>query len=646
MHLLSVENISKSYTDKALLDSISLSINEGDKIGLIGVNGTGKSTLLRIIAGVEKPDKGEVVKNSRVTLAYLSQEPQFDPDAPVLEQVFKGDPVMELIQEYNQAVANPNSSSESISRLSRQMDMMGAWNLETEARTILSKLDCRNFDAKMGTLSGGQKKRVALAGALAQPSDVLIMDEPTNHLDSEAIEWLEQYLIKRKGALLMITHDRYFLDRVVNQIIELDRGNLYSYRGTYTYFLQKKIEREEFESTREQKRRSLLKKELAWIRSGAKARTTKQKARIERFERLKGQKEAGPREKLEISVAGSRLGKKIIELEQVTKGYDNVTLINDFSLILKREDRIGIVGPNGSGKTTLLNLMSGNVGPDSGRVILGETVKTGLYSQELPIIDENLRVIEYVKEDTGYITTAEGEKISASQMLERFLFSPDLQWSPVKKLSGGEKRRLNLLKVLLEGPNVLLLDEPTNDLDVETLSILEDYLDNFAGSVIAVSHDRYFLDRMAQKIFAFECNGKIQQYPGNYSQYKKKKEKAVKDSQEAGGAGLAGSKTKKADVNPASNKTNTGLKTDHDRPLKLSYKEQKEYDEIEEVIHELEEKMENLQAEIEAAGSDYVLLERLCSEQAELEEELSEKMDRWVYLDELAEKTGKKPQKN
>jgi len=668
MHLLSAENISKSYSEKTLLNNISLGISDGDKIGVIGINGTGKTTLLKIIAGVEQPDTGEIIKGSKLQVAYLSQEPDFDPDTRVLDHVFKGSPAFDLVREYNRAIADPETPGEEIARLAREMDAQEAWNLESEARTILTKLGCDFFDAQMGTLSGGQKKRVALAAALLKPSDLLILDEPTNHLDSDAIEWLEDYLSNKKGALLMVTHDRYFLDRVANRIIELDRGNLYSYTGNYSYFLAKKLERDEIAQAREEKRRNVMRKELAWIKRGAKARTTKQKARIQRFEQLKEEKYSGPNPKLEISVAGSRLGKKIIELEHVSKAYDGITLIDDFSLILTREDRIGIVGPNGCGKTTLLNLMAGKVAPDKGTVEIGETVKVGFYSQDMPIIDEKQRVIEYIREDAEQITTAEGETISAAQMLERFLFTPDLQWSLVQKLSGGEKRRLNLLKVLVGGPNVLLLDEPTNDLDVETLSILEDYLDHFKGAVIAVSHDRYFLDRLAERIYAFEGSGAIVQYPGNYSQYKERKERELREQTEngladewaktgkgsrtgdrAGGRGTlkaGGQQAKKAAGAQAGQKQAQGTdlgpeKAQKEKPFKLSYKEKKELEEIEGVISTLEEKIEKLQAEIEAAGSDYVALERLCSEQAETEKLLNEKLERWVYLNELAEKVGK-----
>lgn len=667
MHLLSVENISKSYSEKTLLKDISLGISEGDKIGLIGINGTGKTTLLRIIAGLEKPDAGEIVKSNRLQIAFLSQDPDFDPETGVLEQVFRSNKVLDLVREYNLAIADPNASGEKIARLAREMDQQDAWSLESDARAILTKLGCDFFDAKMGTLSGGQKKRVALAGTLLQPAELMILDEPTNHLDSEAIEWLEQYLAKRKGALLMITHDRYFLDRVVNRIIELDSGVLYSYKGNYSYYLQKKLEREEIATAREEKRRNVLRKELAWIKRGAKARTTKQKARIQRFEQLKEQRFDNPVSRLEISVAGSRLGKKIVEMEQVSKGYDDLNLIEDFSLILDREDRIGIVGPNGSGKTTLLNLMSGMIAPDRGKVQIGETVKVGVYAQEMPQIDPSQRVIQYIREDAEQITTAEGETISAAQMLERFLFPPDLQWSLVEKLSGGERRRLNLLKVLVEGPNVLLLDEPTNDLDVETLAILEDYLEIFKGAIVAVSHDRYFLDRMADKLLVCEGDGRITCYPGNYTHYKERKERELRENRstvldnswlsEDNGHAKKFAKPSRGDRKGSGEAQETskdigskrkgngsrqiGGETGKEKPRKLSFKEQKEYDEIEGVISGLEEQIAALQTEIEAAGADYQLLDKLCCQAAELEGQLNEKLERWVYLNEIAEKSGK-----
>lgn len=629
MHLLSAENISKSYSEKKLLSGVNLALNEGDKIGLIGLNGTGKSTLLKIIAGVEKADGGTITRGTSVRIEYLPQNPVFDPEATVLEQVFKGNSmIMKLIRKYREAMLNQHTSSEQISKLTHEMEVLNAWNLESEARSVLTKLGVTEFDARVGTLSGGQKKRIVLAAALVNPSNILILDEPTNHLDNDSIDWLEQYLNKRKGSLLMITHDRYFLDRVVNHIIELDSGCLHIYKGNYSYFLEKKLERVEQEGSRERKRQRLLKKELAWIKKGAKARTTKQKARINRFDKLSEQSGDALDKKLHISVASSRLGKKIIELNQLSKSFGNIKVIDNFSFDLPRDDRIGIVGPNGSGKSTLLNIIFGTVKPDGGQVEIGETVKIGLYSQELQHIDGNLRVIEYIKERAEYMSTADGHQISASQMLERFLFSSTLQWSLIGNLSGGEKRRLNLLRVLMEAPNVLLLDEPTNDLDVETLTVLEDYLEDFTGAVIAVSHDRYFLDRMAEKIFSFEGNGRIVQYPGNYSDYKEKSSlnittnKNLEHSDEQNYPG-----ERKAE--PERRK---------EKQVKFSFHEQKEYEEIDNLIAEIEEKIKQLEAKIEQAFDDYVLLQELLNAKEELEQQLQIKMDRWVYLNELAER--------
>lgn len=633
MNLLSAENITKSYSEKKLLYGINMGISEGDKIGLIGINGTGKSTLLKIIAGVEKADEGEIIKGNSVRVEYLPQNPYFDPDATVLEQVFKGDSgIMKLIREYQEALRSQDVSTERISRLAHDMDVMNAWNLESEAGTILTKLGIGDFSAKIGALSGGQRKRVALAAALVNPSELLILDEPTNHLDNDATDWLEQYLNKRSGSLLMITHDRYFLDRVVNKIIELDRGNLYLYKGNYSYFVEKKIEREEIEEAGERKRKSLFRQELAWMKKGAKARTTKQKARIERFEKLSAQTGKGTDEKVQISVPSSRLGKKIIELEQVCKSFGGHRVIDGFSFTLARNDRVGVVGPNGSGKTTLLNILCGGVMPDSGKIEVGETVRIGLYSQEIQHIDGSLRAIEYIKEGAEYLSTAEGNKISASQMLERFLFPPALQWTLVEKLSGGEKRRLNLLRVLMEAPNVLLLDEPTNDLDIETLTILEDYLENFKGAVIAVSHDRYFLDKMAEKIFSFEGDGKVAQYPGNYSDFKKKFISYGQDNDnKKTSEGHHKTLDKRFATEPAKK----------ERPVKFTFKEKMEYAEIDNIIAAIEEEIKNINKKIEESFADYVLLQQLLKKKEDLDNQLAEKLERWVYLNELAEKIAK-----
>ncbi|MHB1127684.1 MAG: ABC-F family ATP-binding cassette domain-containing protein [Bacillota bacterium] len=634
MIVLSAEKISKSFTEKVLLDKINLGINEGDKIGLIGINGTGKTTLLKIIAGVEQADSGGISRGTGVRIEYLPQNPDFDPEATVLEQVYKGNSLMlKPIREYEEAVRSLDATSEKYSQLVQEMDTLNAWNLESEARTILTKLGVADFTARISTLSGGYKKRIALAAALVNPAELLILDEPTNHLDHQTINWLEQYLHKRKGSLLMITHDRYFLDRVVNQIIELDRGNLYAYKGNYGYYLEKKLERDEIEGATEQKRRKLLKKELAWIKKGAKARTTKQKARIDRFHNLSAEISDRPDEKLQISVASSRLGKKTIELEHVSKSFDAAKVIDDFSLALSRNDRVGVVGPNGSGKTTLLNMISGRLQPDSGTVEVGETVKIGLYSQELQHIDGSLRVLEYIREGAEYLSTAEGYKLSASQMLERFLFPSALQWALIDNLSGGEKRRINLLRVLMEAPNILLLDEPTNDLDIETLTVLEDYLEEFNGAVIAVSHDRYFLDRMAQRIFSFEANGKIVQYSGNYTDFKEKSSIHRQDSSDKEGDKAKGMAGQNANL-----KVKAEGEKQRTKPLKFSYHEQKEYTEIENVVAAIEDNIKMIETKINGAAADYMLLQQLVNEKNALEEQLREKMDRWVYLSELAEK--------
>jgi ATP-binding cassette subfamily F protein uup len=628
MNLLSAENISKSYSEKQLLNNISLGINEGDKIGLIGVNGTGKSTFLKILAGVEYPDDGRVITGNSVKIEYLLQNPVFDIEATVLEQIFNGNtPIMKLLREYEEALQNPNEDSEKIIKLTHKMDSMNAWSIESEAKTILTKLGVSDFNARVGSLSGGQRKRIALAAALINPSDLLILDEPTNHLDNDTIDWLEQYLNKRKGAVLMITHDRYFLDRIVNEIIELDAGNLYLYKGNYSIFLEKKAEREELEAASEKKRQSLFRKELAWIRRGAKARTTKQKARIDRFEALSDQLIDVSEEKLEISVGSSRLGKKVVELEHINKAFGEKKVIEDFSYIVLRNDRVGIVGPNGSGKSTLMNIITGRVKQDSGNLEIGETVKIGYYSQETSHMNESMRAIEYIKEAAEYIENAEGYKITASQMMERFLFSGTMQWTPIAKLSGGERRRLFLLRVLMEAPNVLLLDEPTNDLDIETLTILEDYLEDFPGAVISVSHDRYFLDRMAEKIFLFEGEGKIKQYTGNYSEFK-----------EVNAAELEANNRTVDKSKETVNKNSEPVDKNKEKPLKFSFKEQKEYEEIDTVVSKLESKIEETEEKINKTSSDYTLLQQLIADKQELEGQLEEKMERWVYLNELAEK--------
>jgi len=567
MNIISIENISKSFSEKPLLGDINLGIDDQDKIGVIGVNGTGKSTLLKLIAGIEEPDSGKIVRGNSVRIEYLPQNPEFDPDSTVKDYV-----------------------------------------TGFEIESVLTKLGIEDFGAKLGSLSGGQRKRVALAQALVNPAELLILDEPTNHLDNEAIDWLEQYLKRRKGALLMITHDRYFLDRVANEIVEIDNGTLYTYKGNYSYFLEKKLEREALEIASEKKRKSLYRNELAWMRQGAQARSTKQKARIDRFEKLGEQAVDLSKDKLDMGRSSTRLGRKIIELDHVSKSFEGVKYIDDFSYIVLRSDRIGVIGPNGAGKSTLMGLINGDIKPDSGILDIGPTVKIGMFSQETTHMPEDMRVIEYIREVALN---------SASQMLERFLFPPDKQWTPISKLSGGEKRRLYLLRVLTEEPNVLLLDEPTNDLDIETLTVLEDYLEDFEGAVIAVSHDRYFLDRMAESIFVFEGGGKIARHTGNYFDYTseisvvKSPEKALEKTSE----------TKTAQP--------------REKALKFSYKEQREFESIDDDIADLEKKLEEMEGSIQKASTDFEKLQKLLAEKGDLEEQLEYKMERWVYLNEL-----------
>ncbi|HOV27687.1 MAG TPA: ABC-F family ATP-binding cassette domain-containing protein [Pseudobacteroides sp.] len=630
MNILSAEGISKSYSEKILFNDISLGINDGDKIGLIGINGVGKSTLLKVIAGVETADTGKIIKGSTVRIGYLSQNPVLKSGVTVLNQVFEGDtPVMKLLREYRHTLhkfnENPDVQLEKkILAMTQDMDSLGAWDIESEAKTILTKLGINDFEADTDTLSGGQRKRVALATVLINPCELLILDEPTNHLDNDTVDWLENFLNNRKGALLMITHDRYFLDRVANRIIELDNGNLYSYEANYSKFLELKSEREELFKSSERKRQNLLRKELEWIRRGAKARSTKQKARIERFEKLQEQQGIASSENIEIMVGSSRLGRKIINIENLSKGYSGFNLISNFSYILKRDDRIGIIGPNGMGKTTLVKMIANRLKPDSGNIEYGETVKIGFFSQENEEMDHSLRVIEYIRQTAEYITTKEG-KISASQMLETFLFPPSMQWTPISKLSGGEKRRLYLLNILMSEPNVLILDEPTNDLDIQTLTILENYLDEFPGAVITVSHDRYFLDRIVNSIFAFEGNGFIKQYSGNYSDYQNFRKKSE-------------TQPRNNTQNFQKSKEKSPAKAVNDKPLKLSFKEQKEFETIDDEIANLEEALKNITVKIDEESSNFQLLPELLSEKEALEKQLEEKIERWAYLNELVEK--------
>lgn len=633
LHLMSIEHISKTHGEKTLFEDVTFGVEEGDRIGIIGVNGTGKSTFLKVVAGLEPADSGNVSVGSRVRIRMLAQDPVFASGETALEHVLGGDsPQLAAVRAYAAAMAelelhpgDPGRQERLIAANAR-MDELDAWQMESEAKTALARLGIVDANAPVDTLSGGQRKRVAMAAALLQPSDVLILDEPTNHIDNDSVAWLESMLQKRRGALLMITHDRYFLDRVSNRVIELDKGRAYFYEANYSRFLELKLEREEREAASEAKRQNLLRNELAWIRRGAQARSTKQKARIDRYEALKAQPRKEAAAKLDISVASARLGKKIVELDNVSKSYGSRTLIRGFSYIAVPEDRVGIVGRNGSGKSTLLKLIAGKLQPDAGSVTLGPTVKIGWFSQEHEEMDGGKRVLEYIREAAEQVRTAEGESVSASQMLERFLFPPAMQWSLISKLSGGEKRRLQLLRVLMEAPNVLLLDEPTNDLDIATLTVLEDYLDDFPGVVFVVSHDRYFLDRTVDRIAAFEGEGAVTLYVGHYSEYEEQAKRRAGSEQEETSAAA---KPKAAAPAPAA---------ERERPLKMSYKDQKDFESIEGWIADTEDRLAKVAADMEASGSDSFRLQELMAEQAQLEEKLNDLLERWTELSELAEK--------
>lgn len=627
--ILSAENLGHSYGVRTLFKNISFNIEEGDKIGVIGVNGTGKSTLLRDIATGE-PGEGKITKNGTCVIEYLPQDPAFDPDATVLEQVFRGEsPQLDVVRRYEEAVQQAEAEPENkaarqkLLALQQEMDSKFAWQMESEAKAVLDKLGITDLQQPMKELSGGQRKRVALAGVLVRPSDLLILDEPTNHMDNETVAWLEEVLQKRKGALLMVTHDRYFFDRVVNRTLEIDGGEGYLYTGNYSLFLQKREERRIAAAGAAQRLRNVYRRELAWISRGAEARRTKSKERIERFNELKKEvNNIKTEQQLEISSVGSRLGKTIIECEHIGLDYGGKTYIDDFNYVLLRNDRIGIVGPNGSGKSSLMDIIAGRLAPTRGTVKVGQTVKIGYFAQHSEFKDADCRVLEYIKNVSDYIETADGTRITAAQMLERFLFPPELQWVPVSKLSGGEKRRLYLLSVLMSAPNVLILDEPTNDLDIPTLSVLEDYLDTFNGAVIAVSHDRYFLDRFAGKIFAFMGGGEVRQFIGDYSRYEQARTEAQNLARQQERA--------QSTVKPQQ-------REDKQRAPKMTYKEKLEYEQIEQVIAQAEAELKMTEMEINACGTDFVKLTELTAKQQELTQRISDLTDRWAYLEELAE---------
>jgi len=641
MSLITIEHLTKSYTERLLFDDTAFSINEGEKVGLIGINGTGKSTLLKIVAGLEEPDDGSVVRRRNLYIRYLPQIPVFT----------AGDTVLDAIVRDN--ASEPHFSSRE--------------EIEASAKNILTRLGIYDFDEKVEHLSGGQRKRVALTSVLLSTADLLILDEPTNHLDSEMADWLEDYLKKFRGALLMITHDRYFLDSVTNRIVELDKGKLYSYQTNYEGFVKLKAERIDIAVASERKRQSILKTELAWMQRGARARSTKQKAHIQRYEALRDMDAPEFDKEVEMESISSRLGRTTVEVKDLCKSYGNKVLLKDFTYIFLKNDRVGIIGPNGSGKSTLMKMIAGWVQPDSGSIEIGQTVKIGYFSQENEAMDESLKIIDYIRNVAEYVQTKDGS-ISASQMLERFLFPGSVQYTTISRLSGGEKRRLYLLRILMDAPNVLLLDEPTNDLDIRTLTILEDYLDSFQGIVITVSHDRYFLDRMVRRIFAFEGDGKVVQYEGGFTDYQaayllkhpellggsagRGKNGAAGDSYgrgaagsvgAAGGNGAAGSLDQNAVDADGLNAAGAGKKSSqdgraHQKKLKFSYKEQREWDTIEDEIAGLEAEIEALDGQIAESATNYGKLNQLMAEKAEKEALLEEKMDRWMYLQELAEK--------
>ncbi len=636
MSILTLQNIKKDFGIKEILRDASFSIEPNDKVGLIGVNGSGKSTLLKMIAGIEPTDGGERLVKSGARIIYLPQQPEIDENLTVIDQVFADSgEQMQLVREYEDlshkiAQAEGSNLEALMSRLAtvtEKMESIGAWDLETKAKIVLSKLGIEDFDAMVKDLSGGYRKRIALAAALLNEPDLLMMDEPTNHLDAESVEWLQGYLARFSGAILLITHDRYFLDNVTNRILEIDRADLYTYSGNYSYYLEKKALQEDSVASSQRKHQGVLRRELEWLKRGPKARSTKQKARIDRISEMQDKEFKQAQGKVDIDTPGRRIGKKVIELENIAKSYDGRTLFKDFSYEFTPRDRIGIIGGNGAGKSTLMNIITGRIEPDQGKVDIGKTIHIGYFDQHsdtiLHALDENQRVIEYIKEVAEVVTTADGNKITASQMLEKFLFPPDQQYAPIHKLSGGEKRRLFLLQVLMEAPNVLILDEPTNDLDVQTLAILEDYLENFNGCVIVVSHDRYFLDRTVEFILAIEPGGEIRNYPGNYSVYLDYKKKADKQAkQEQVPEKSSASKAKNTSRSKSNDKTN--------KPL--SNFERREYEKLEAKIAQMETDKEKLEQDLAINCSDFTLVQELAAKLASLNEEIDSSTERWMEL--------------
>jgi ABC transport system ATP-binding/permease protein len=628
MKMLTGENVSKTYGEKQLFNNISFTIKEKERVGLIGINGTGKSSLLKIIASLDTPDDGKIITSKDYSITFLDQQPELDVEKTVLEQVFHGDaPILKLMRAYEKTLLELNLSpndtlvQEALFQLQKQMDALNGWDASTNAKSILMKLGIEDFSKKIGELSGGQKKRVALAQVLIAEPDLLILDEPTNHLDFDSVKWLEEYLSRYSGSILLVTHDRYFLDRVANRMFELDGGLLYSYKGNYAAFLEAKAIREENEAATFEKRKNLFRRELEWIRRGAKARSTKQKARIQRFDELDEKVSNGKlsSEKLDISLNGSRLGKQVFELKDASKRYGAKTILNHFDLLVKPGDRIGIIGKNGTGKSTLLNILAKQIPLDEGEFIMGQTVKIAYYTQESEDMDESKRMIEYIKETAEIVETSDGKTISAAQMLERFLFPPFTHGTPIRKLSGGEKRRLYLLKILMTAPNVLLLDEPTNDLDTQTLTVLEDYLEDFPGVVITVSHDRYFLDKVAEQLLVLQGEGYIDSFFGNYTEFLEKE--LILEAQ----------KTATVSVKPTK-------AIEKEKKKKMTYQEKKEWDSIDEDIAKTENRLEEIGVEMAKTGSDFTKAQELMKQETELNQKLEYLIERWSYLAEQAEK--------